>query len=585
MCNSQRLRLHKFRSPDPPIVLLPQPDSRHHSITKTDQMQDNTDADGGLLAIEVDTDDYADSAAHDTSTVSRTYQSEDAFQAEKRSYTARMYGGPGSNYQELMEAVPALSQALGTGDPDLTVLARKANLSKKNVHLLGYVVGELYYDRDFRRIIRLCEAVRAACDVDKKVDGSLDRWTAREETDIDSNIGKVHIYHAVRWQATYIESEHPPKLGMRALDFYGQKSFDPPVYSLLITHRCHHQAQPPALAAALQVMMGSLQHESHTIADAHPTDIFSLAVTPSQLLSAAGSSSIKVYSTKGQIIHADSAEDEHPYPLVQTLDKVHPLGCHHICTSLDGKVAASIGFGGELKLWAHNDETTQWVGSGELVVQDKKVGERWALALNEDGRFLACTTHDGRINVYDTTTLTPEGIAAQIAHYETKGSFGMSVDISSDGNMTASGHQNGSVYIFNNATQRLVHSLSSLVKPVRSVKFSPACRYLAATGDARIIALYDTQSGEQIANLTGHSSWIMSLDWNWSGEYLLSGCYDGKAKIWSMDRRECVATQTESEKCLWSVKWLPKAATARNETFVTAGAGRTLAFYREASGT
>jgi len=39
--------------------------------------------------------------------------------------------------------------------------------------------------------------------------------------------------------------------------------------------------------------------------------------------------------------------------------------------------------------------------------------------------------------------------------------------------------------------------------------------------------------------------------------------YDGKAKIWSLERRDCVATQTESEKCLWAVRWLPKSASAR----------------------
>lgn len=326
--------------------------------------------------------------------------------------------------------------------------------------------------------------------------------------------------------------------------------------------------------------------QTHTLPDAHPTDIFSLAVTPSQLLSASGSSSIRIHSTKGQIIHADSADEEHPYPLVQTLEKVHPLGCHHICTSLDGKTAASVGFSGELKVW-QCDEEGQWSLKGELTPEEKKAGEHWALALSENGQYLACTTHDGRINVYDTNTITADGSgeAKKITQYETKGSFGMSVDISSNGEMTASGHQNGSIYIFNNSTKRLAHSLSGLIKPVRTVKFSPACKYLAAAGDARIIALYDTQSGEQIANLTGHASWIMSLDWNWSGESLLSGSYDGKAKIWSMERRECVATQTESEKCLWAVKWLPKAASARNETFVTAGAGKTLAFYREASGT
>lgn len=218
------------------------------------------------------------------------------------------------------------------------------------------------------------------------------------------------------------------------------------------------------------------------------------------------------------------------------------------------------------------------------TVENKKAGERWALALSENGRYLACTTHDGRINVYDTTTLA-DGSANQISQFETKGSIGTAIDISPNGEMTASGHQNGAIYIFNNGASRLAHSLSGLIKPVRSVKFSPANKYLAAAGDARIIALYDTQSGEQVANFTGHGSWIMSLDWNWSGELLLSGGYDGKVKVWSIERRECVATQTESDKCLWAVKWLPRAAAARNETFVTAGAGRTLAFYREASGT
>ena len=219
-----------------------------------------------------------------------------------------------------------------------------------------------------------------------------------------------------------------------------------------------------------------------------------------------------------------------------------------------------------------------------LHLDEKQTGEHWAPALNEDGKYLACTTIDGKIHVYDTSLLSSSK-NEKFTTYETKGSFGMSIDISANGEMTASGHQNGGIFIFNNSTRRMAHSLSGLIKPVRAVKFSPANRYLAAAGDARIIAIYDTQSGEQVANFTGHASWIMSLDWNWSGEFLLSGSYDGKAKIWSLERRECVATQTESDKCLWAVKWLYRAPTARNEIFVTAGAGKTLAFYREASGT
>jgi len=44
----------------------------------------------------------------------------------------------------------------------------------------------------------------------------------------------------------------------------------------------------------------------------------------------------------------------------------------------------------------------------------------------------------------------------------------------------------------------------------------------------------------------------------------------------------CVATHTETDRTLWAVKWLPK--TGRSEYFVTAGAGRSVAVYREATG-
>lgn len=58
--------------------------------------------------------------------------------------------------------------------------------------------------------------------------------------------------------------------------------------------------------------------------------------------------------------------------------------------------------------------------------------------------------------------------------------------------------------------------------------------------------------------------------------------FDGKAKVWSIDQRTCVATHAGSDQTLWSVKWLPK--TGRNEGFATAGASRSISFYREATG-
>lgn len=92
------------------------------------------------------------------------------------------------------------------------------------------------------------------------------------------------------------------------------------------------------------------------------------------------------------------------------------------------------------------------------IKYDDKVGEIWALALNEDGSYLAGTTYDGRILVWDITGEK----ARKVQEYETKGSFGMCVALSRDGRFTASGHENGGVYVFNNDSGRMIHSLPSM---------------------------------------------------------------------------------------------------------------------------
>lgn len=140
-------------------------------------------------------------------------------------------------------------------------------------------------------------------------------------------------------------------------------------------------------------------------------------------------------------------------PLAQTLKSAHKLGCHHIATSRNGHKAASVGFGGEVKVWSISPETSEWAEEGKIV-DGNKAGEVWAIALSEDGQFLASTSYDGRISVWDLMAGRKK-----IREYETKGSYGMCIDISRDGRFIASGHENGGVYVFNNDTGRMLYSL------------------------------------------------------------------------------------------------------------------------------
>jgi len=118
---------------------------------------------------------------------------------------------------------------------------------------------------------------------------------------------------------------------------------------------------------------------------------------------------------------------------VQVLKDAHKLGCHHIAIDAKGIRAVSVGFGGDVRLWLFDEGI--WKDDGELDIKGdarettaskRRAGEVWAVALSLDGRHLAGTTHDGRVNVWD---LGSGNGRQKIAEFETKGSFGMCIDL------------------------------------------------------------------------------------------------------------------------------------------------------------
>ena len=156
---------------------------------------------------------------------------------------------------------------------------------------------------------------------------------------------------------------------------------------------------------------------------------------------------------------------EPTFPLQQEIPSAHKLGCHHVATARDGpgNVAASVGFGGEIKIWRRpGDGSGAWELWWEVAPSKPSGGDVWAIALSADESYLACTTSDGRIHVWDVNA------RERIQTYETGsstggGSFALAVDLSRDGKLTASGHESGAVYVFNNDAGRMAYSLSGKI--------------------------------------------------------------------------------------------------------------------------
>lgn len=127
------------------------------------------EAENSLFAIDVD--DSENSADEDAIIVDRTHQSEADFAAVKASYAARQDGG--NLYAELVQSVPCLADEGEDGEAD------PVKLDKRQQLLLGYVVGELWYDGEIGRVREVCERVLERCAFDSRLRIAVERWRGR----------------------------------------------------------------------------------------------------------------------------------------------------------------------------------------------------------------------------------------------------------------------------------------------------------------------------------------------------------------------------------------------------------------------
>jgi WD repeat-containing protein 61 len=180
--------------------------------------------------------------------------------------------------------------------------------------------------------------------------------------------------------------------------------------------------------------------------------------------------------------------------------------------------------------------------------------ECWALAvhpLKQSVPHVATTGQSGHVNIWNYV----EGTKVQTLEAAASNKFSMCVDYSHDGALLASGSMNGSVSVFDVASQKRVHSLEAHSMCVRAVCFSPDGKYFVSGSDDTQIHIYDVERGSAVSVLSGHGSWILSLRVSPNGKYIASGSSDRKLKIWSIQTGECVATLSGHSDAVWGVAW------------------------------
>ena len=133
----------------------------------------------------------------------------------------------------------------------------------------------------------------------------------------------------------------------------------------------------------------------------------------------------------------------------------------------------------------------------------------------------------------------------------------------------ASGDDDGVIKIWNLETGNCLNTWKAHAQKIRSLNFNSTGERLISTGadsapgadqtrnSIRLWRIQGEHSEELLQSLEGHPRMITSLAFHVNNQILVSGSSDGTAKIWDLESRSCLLTLDEHVDWVWAVAISP----------------------------
>jgi WD40 repeat protein len=159
-----------------------------------------------------------------------------------------------------------------------------------------------------------------------------------------------------------------------------------------------------------------------------------------------------------------------------------------------------------------------------------------AVAMTANGLTVVTGHNDGTVRVWDA--VLGRMVRTLVGHSDAV----TAVAVTPDGRLAISGGSDAKAIVWSLTSGQPIQRFEQHTKGIRAVAVTPDGALAVSGGYDRTLYVWDCRTGLQVQTLSGHSADVAVVSIAADGRQIISGSYDQTVRVWDLDRGECLYT-------------------------------------------